>query len=80
MTAEHIYGDEHLKERGFFSEIDHSVAGRLEYPSASFRFSETESGTSAPAPMLGQHNDEIFGEWLGLGQDELARLKREGTI
>lgn len=80
VTAEHIYGDKHLRERNFFREIEHPVAGRLEYPSAPFRFSETGDGAGAPAPLLGQHNYEIYGGWLALEQDDLARLKREGTI
>ncbi len=80
VTSEHIYGDEHLQERGFFEEVEHPVAGRLEYPSAPFRFSETESGTGVSAPLLGQHNEEIYGRWLGVGRDELKRLRREGTI
>ena len=80
VTAERIFRDEHLKERGFFMEIEHPVAGKLTYPSAPFRFSETGSSTRESAPLLGQHNDEIFGEWLGLEQDAIARLKQEGII
>ena len=80
VTAEHIYEDDHLKERGFFVEIDHPAAGKLRYPSAPFRFSGTETSTRVSAPLLGQHNDQIYGEWLGLEQNELARLKQEGTV
>ena len=80
VTAEHLYGDEHLQERGFFEEIEHPKAGRLRYPSAPFRFSGTESGTRVSAPLLGQHNSEVFGKLLGLSAGDLARLKREGTI
>ena len=80
VTAEHLYGDEHLQERGFFEEIEHPKAGRLRYPSAPFRFSGTESGTRVSAPLLGQHNSEVFGKLLRLSAGDLARLKREGTI
>ena len=80
VTAERLYNDVHLQERGFFEEAEHPAAGRLRYPSIPLRFSETESGTRASAPLLGQHNEEIYSGWLGLEQYELARLRREGTI
>jgi crotonobetainyl-CoA:carnitine CoA-transferase CaiB-like acyl-CoA transferase len=35
---------------------------------------------TAPAPTLGQHNDEVLGELLGLTPDELAELRREQII
>ena len=80
VTMERLFRDEHLNERGFFTEVDHPEVGKLRYPSAPFRFSETESSTRVSAPLLGQHNDEIFGECLGLEQDMMARLKKEGVI
>jgi len=33
-----------------------------------------------PSPKIGQHNDEIFGGWLGLSAAEIAALKAEGAI
>ena len=80
VTAERLYKDVHLQERGFFEEVEHPETGRLRYPSAPFRFSDTESGTRASAPLLGQHNDEVYGEGLGLSEGDLMRLKQEGTI
>lgn len=80
VTAERIFRDEHLKERRFFAELDHPEAGTLPYPSAPFRFSDTASSARTPAPLLGQHNEEVFGNGLGIPPDEMERLEREGTI
>ena len=80
VTAEKLHRDKHLEERGFFEDVAHPEAGMLKYPSAPFRFSETESSTRAPAPLLGQHNDEVYDERLGLSEGDLERLRREGTI
>jgi len=80
VTAQRIFQDEHLKERDFFVKLDHPEAGILPYPSAPFRFSDTESSARTPAPLLGQHNGEVFGKGLGIPPDEMERLGREGTI
>jgi len=33
-----------------------------------------------PAPLLGEHTEEVLGEWLGISGEEVAALKREGTL
>jgi crotonobetainyl-CoA:carnitine CoA-transferase CaiB-like acyl-CoA transferase len=33
-----------------------------------------------PSPLLGQHGAEVLNEWLGIGADEVATLKREGVL
>lgn len=72
--------DPHIKERGFFIEIEHPVIGRHSYPSPPYRLSKTPCRINRPAPLLGQHNREVFCEELGYSSDELAGLKTEGII
>ncbi len=79
VTAERLARDEHLRERGFFVELDHPEAGRLRYPSTPFRFSETGTSTKASAPLLGQHNAEVFSRLPGRSSADMKRLKAEGT-
>jgi len=64
----------HLKARMFFREIDHPLAGCLKYPGAPYRFSKQSEQSVRPAPLLGQHNEEILCDRLGLTRDELATL------
>ncbi|MEW6185904.1 MAG: CoA transferase [Thermodesulfobacteriota bacterium] len=78
-TSENIARSEQFKSRGFFVEMDHPVAGKLPFPSSSFRFSKTPWKLVRPAPLLGEHNDEIFGR-LGYDKEALAALKDKGVI
>ncbi|MDP6454467.1 MAG: CoA transferase [SAR202 cluster bacterium] len=66
--------------REFFREIDHPIAGTLTYPGAPFTMSETPWKVSSPAPTLGQHNQEIYRDRLGISQSEITRLFTAGVI
>jgi crotonobetainyl-CoA:carnitine CoA-transferase CaiB-like acyl-CoA transferase len=44
------------------------------------RLSATPGEVRSAGPALGAHNAEVYGEWLGIGPDELGRLVREGVI
>ncbi|MBI3954115.1 MAG: CoA transferase [Chloroflexi bacterium] len=79
-TTEDLLNDPHYRARGFFVGLEHPVAGHLVYPGAPFKLSETPWQVSRPAPALGQHNEEVYGGLLGLGQRDLAGLRKEGVI
>jgi crotonobetainyl-CoA:carnitine CoA-transferase CaiB-like acyl-CoA transferase len=72
--------DPHMKERGFFVEIEHPAIGRHSYLNPPYRLSKTPSRIERPAPLLGQHNREIYNGELGLTDKELAGLKSQGII
>jgi crotonobetainyl-CoA:carnitine CoA-transferase CaiB-like acyl-CoA transferase len=79
-TMGDLLNSEHLKERGFFVEITHPVAGRQKYPGAPIKYAATPWEIRMPAPTLGQHNREILGERLGISQERLEQLKATGVI
>jgi crotonobetainyl-CoA:carnitine CoA-transferase CaiB-like acyl-CoA transferase len=68
-----------LGARGFFQEIDHPVAGRQTYPGPPFR-PEAMPWQGARAPLLGEHNEEIYCSELGLNREELVILRAGGVI
>ena len=74
-----LLADPQYVDRGFWTEIDHPEAGILPYAISPFRMSETPA-SSQRAPLLGEHNEEIYGGWLGLSGEDIARLKRQGVI
>jgi crotonobetainyl-CoA:carnitine CoA-transferase CaiB-like acyl-CoA transferase len=60
-TVLDLMGDEHLAHREFFVEMDHPEAGTLKYPGAAYKLSNSDLPlTARPAPLLGQHNQEIL--------------------
>jgi len=77
-TAE-LLDDPHLTERGMIAKIEHPVRGALKIPGCPVRMSDSPTQVTA-APLVGQHNAEIYGEWLGLGTAELEELKSSGVV
>lgn len=78
-TSEDLLKDPHYNERGVWVEIDHPAAGRVTYPGAPFKMMETPWGVRRPAPLLGQHNQEVLGK-LGYTEDDLVTLRQQGVI
>jgi len=79
-SAEDVFNSAQVKHREFFAEIEHPEAGRLSYPSAAYRLSETPWRASRSAPLLGQDNEDIYRKRLGHSEDEMARLREQGAV
>jgi crotonobetainyl-CoA:carnitine CoA-transferase CaiB-like acyl-CoA transferase len=60
--------------------MEHPVIGVVAYENVPFKLSETPAQLRRPAPLLGQHNDYVFGELLGMSKEELAKYTEEGVI
>jgi crotonobetainyl-CoA:carnitine CoA-transferase CaiB-like acyl-CoA transferase len=74
-----LLANDHLRERGFFQKIEHPATGELTHCGPPFRMSETPLQTG-PAPVLGQHNEEILSEAMGSGREDLVLLREQGVI
>ena len=66
--------------RDYFAEVDHPQAGRVKYPGAPYKLSGTPWAVAQPAPLLGQHNEEIYCKRLGYSKEDLARMRATGVI
>jgi crotonobetainyl-CoA:carnitine CoA-transferase CaiB-like acyl-CoA transferase len=78
-TPEDILKSPQLKARNYFVEIDHPVVGKLTYPGAPVIANGTP-WISGRAPLLGEHNEEIFCGRLGYSKQDLANLRGKGVI
>ncbi|MFC1886883.1 CoA transferase, partial [Thermodesulfobacteriota bacterium] len=80
LNAKELLQDPHLNKRGFFETVTHPEAGTHPYIGMYARFSKTPGGIRRPAPCLGEHNQYVFNELLGLSEDETMRLEQKGVI
>lgn len=78
-NAEQIFDMPQHKDRGYFVDIDHPVVGKLTYPGAPFKLGETP-WQARQAPLLGEHNKEVYCRRLGYSEKQLAKLGEEGVI
>jgi crotonobetainyl-CoA:carnitine CoA-transferase CaiB-like acyl-CoA transferase len=68
-------------ERGYWVDIDHPELGtRLTYPGAFVKLSDAECGIRFRAPLIGEHNEEIYVTELGISKQELIALKQSNVI
>ncbi|PKB64230.1 MAG: hypothetical protein BZY80_03405 [SAR202 cluster bacterium Io17-Chloro-G2] len=80
QDAGDLYHCPHLRERGFYVEVEHPVAGVADYPGLGPRLSAMEYQVTRPAPLLGQHNQEIFCGEMGYTKEDLTVLRQMGAI
>ena len=78
-TYEQVLADPHLQARGFLLEMEHPMAGTVRSTGFVPKLSETPARVYRPAPVLGQHNEEILGQ-LGRDAEAVAALKAAGVI
>ncbi len=72
--------DEQLLHRGHFVTLEHPCMGPCGYERNGFRLSDAEAGYERTSPLLGEHNDWVLSEILGLDATERARLAGEGVL
>ncbi len=70
----------HLAARDFFVDMQHPELGQLKNIGAPFKLPACPGGPIEAAPLLGQHNIEVYTEVLGLTEDEVTQLKADATI
>lgn len=75
-----IMEDPHLNDRGFFEEWDHPEVGMRKYDGMLWKMSKTPGRINKRAPLLGEHNEYVFGELLGLSSEEIEKLIEEQVI
>jgi benzylsuccinate CoA-transferase BbsF subunit len=72
--------DPQLAHRRFFRYMDHPEMGNIPYSGHQFRIRDYDSGPRFPAPLLGQHNELVLRDILGMTDEEIAEALAAGGI
>ena len=75
-----VMADPHVQAREMIVNLDYPGVKDFPVPGIALKFSETPGKITKRAPMLGEHNEEVYSELLGLSQNEVTKLRQEGVI
>ncbi len=79
-TMDQVVEHPQVKAREMIVENEHPVAGKVQLVGVPVKLSETPGSVRAPAPLLGQHTDEVLQHHLGMDKAEIAAIREVGAI
>ena len=79
-NLDEVVNDAHMHQRRALEWVEHPMYGRVCLPNSPLRFDGVEPMALKPSGELGRDNREVYGDWLGLSEAEVARLAREEVI
>jgi crotonobetainyl-CoA:carnitine CoA-transferase CaiB-like acyl-CoA transferase len=79
-TVADVYASEQLAFRGAFQEVEHPLAGTWRLPVPPLLSSDEQPHLYRRAPLLGEHNDEIYCQELGYTREDLVHFRQLGVI
>ena len=79
-TTADVAADPEPAARDFWVELPHPEVGARRHAGIPWRFSGTPLRVRRPAPMVGQHTDEVLREVLELSDAQIARLREDGAL
>jgi len=79
-NMEEVLNDPHFRDRKFWAEIEHPFTGKLTYPGRPIYAEDMPWVIRRPAPLLGEHNEEVYCERLGYSRQDLVKLREAGIV
>jgi crotonobetainyl-CoA:carnitine CoA-transferase CaiB-like acyl-CoA transferase len=80
QTAEDLYRDPHLRERGFARDVYLPQVGWLTRAGPSVRMTDMPFAPKNEAHLAGEDNEAVFGELLGLSKEKIAEMTEQGVL
>jgi crotonobetainyl-CoA:carnitine CoA-transferase CaiB-like acyl-CoA transferase len=79
-TIDQVVDHPQVQARNMLVEYEHPTAGKIKIVGVPVKLSETPGKVREPAPLLGQHTDQVLREYLDMGEAEIAALRQTGAI
>ena len=79
-TIDRVVNNRQVQAREMIVEVEHPVAGKLKMAGVPIKLSETPGSVDTPAPLLGQHTEEILKDFVGLTAEQIAELREKEAI
>jgi CoA:oxalate CoA-transferase len=79
QSAKEVYNCPQLAARDMFVEFDH-LGRKFRLLGDPIKFSDTPRAPAKPPPLLGEHNDYVFGEIVGFSRNQIQQMKRKGVF
>lgn len=70
----------HSLARDMVVDMEHDACGPIKLVGTPVKYSESQPRIRTPPPLLGQHTNEVMGEFLGMAEGEVESLKGEGVL
>lgn len=80
MDSNEVLADPHMIERGFVTQVEHQETGSRSMGTVSWAIDGERPSNFRPAPLLGEHNQYVFCDLLGLSEEEVNGLVESGVI
>ena len=80
MNTADAFNDPQLRQRNIYWPMNHSEMGDFTHLGQSFQLSKTPAKAYSPAPLLGEHTEQICTEMLGMSDEEFVNLMQEGVF
>ncbi|BAE50457.1 Predicted acyl-CoA transferase/carnitine dehydratase [Paramagnetospirillum magneticum AMB-1] len=75
-----VFADPQVIHRGLRTRLDHPLAGGIDLVANPIRFDGAQALSDRAPPLLGADTAEVLGGWLGMGADEMERLRENGVV
>ncbi len=79
-SIDEVVTNPQVVHRGMIAKVDHPTAGSVPMHGVNIHLSDTPGKIRRPAPLLGQHNEEVYGRWLGRAPSDVTQMKADGLI
>ena len=79
-TFDQVANDPHLLSREMIVEVDQPVSGKVKLSGSVYKMSKTPGDRRKRVPEVGEHNEEIYGGFLGIDAQQMQKLREENVI